>query len=123
MLTDLMQVEIRDPERIEIERAIRGLGGGGCVNLRMRGDCIAHLLVDAGHGEGGFVVQVCLSDGSFHYLVHPSKAKREVERVVGGQLIPWPENRICTLRPTLKAIKTFAESGTLDKELVWELGG
>jgi hypothetical protein len=129
MLIDIMKLEgscasleIRDPEWVDIERVVRELNRG-CVVLNKRGDRVAHVLVDAGEGEGGFVVQVCLPDGSFHYLLRPSKTKHEAQRVVGGQLIRWPENRVCTLSPTLKAIKTFATAGTLGRGLRWELGG
>jgi hypothetical protein len=81
------------------------------------------MLIDAGLGEGGFVVQACLPAGTFHYLLRPPRPADEVPRVVGEQLIQWPANRVCTVRPTLRAAKTFAAFGVLDAELDWELGG
>ena len=74
-----------------------------------------------GGGEvGKYVVSVTFDNISFHNLVDLSKPDATEKLIVGGQEGIYPAKICVDLLPSLLAARTFAESGELDRLLVWQ---
>ena len=117
------QQTIDEPTWNEIESSLRTLQNADAVSkcstvvLSSGSDGLTNMLVD-GLGDE-FVVQVSFGDGYFHYLADDSRNDVATRRVVGGQRVDWPNRHVANFVTALKAVRSFAESGSLDKDLDW----
>ncbi len=102
----------------EIESAIRELDGHHKTLVTLETNGETHMAV--GGGRGKYVVYVTFDNESFHYLADPSKSDTEESVIVGGQEGLYPANSCVDLNTTLKAAKTFAELGAMEKSVIWE---
>jgi hypothetical protein len=102
----------------EIEAAIRELDGHHKTLVTLETEGETHMAV--GGGTGKYVVYVTFDNESFHYLVDPSKSDMDETVTVGGQEGVYPAKSCVELNTTLKAAKTFAELGAMDKSVIWE---
>lgn len=102
----------------EIEAAIREMDGHNKTLVTLETEGETHMAV--GGGTGKYVVYVTFDNESFHYLVDPSKSDMDETVTVGGQEGVYPAKSCVDLNTTLKAAKTFAELGAMDKSVIWE---
>ncbi|OKH19810.1 Imm1 family immunity protein [[Limnothrix rosea] IAM M-220] len=102
----------------DIETEIRRLNAKTQTLVTLETEDEVHMAI--GGGQGQYVAYVALADESFHNIIDPSKSEREVNVMVGGQESPYPEKQCVALETVLQAAKTFAESGQMDKTVVWE---
>lgn len=86
------------------------------VTLETEGD--THMAI--GGGTDKYLVYVTFDNENFSYVVNPAKSNNAETLVVGGQEGIYPEKWCVDLKTTLKAAKSFAEFGTIDKSVVWE---
>ncbi len=102
----------------EIESAIRELDGHHKTLVTLETDSETHMAV--GGGQGKYVVYLTFDNESFHNLVDPFKSDIEESVIVGGQEGFYPAKSYVDLNTTLKAAKTFAELGAIEKSVIWE---
>lgn len=101
----------------EIEAAIRELDGQRRTLVTLEADGETHMAI--GGGAGKYLVYVTFDNENFNYLVHSTKLNNAETLVVGGQEGIYPAKWCVDLTTALKAAKSFAEFGTLEKS-VWE---
>jgi Immunity protein Imm1 len=102
----------------EIETAIRELDGHYKTLVTLEGDDETHMAV--GGGLDLYVVYVTFDNETFHYLVDLSKPDTNERLTVGGQEGIYPVKLCVGISAVLKAARTFAEFGKMDKSLTWE---
>jgi hypothetical protein len=109
------------PSWADIEAAIMQLDGTTRTSVMLKKDDETYMSI--GGGPIAFSVTVLIENkyGPF-YLVDPTKGSQEVILVVGGQGVDFPARMTVSLESVLQAAKTFAESGLLEKRLVWQEG-
>ncbi|NET59889.1 MAG: hypothetical protein F6K47_28195 [Symploca sp. SIO2E6] len=61
-----------------------------------------------------------ISNEQFHYIIEPSKSDEDENLTVGGQESIYPAKLCIDLDVALKAAKTFAENGEMEKSVIWE---
>ena len=105
----------------QIETAIADLDAQQKTLVLLETDGETHMVV--GSGLGRYVVYITFDNENFHYLIDPSKTEVESTLVVSGQEGCYPSKLCVDLTTTLKAAKTFAEFGILEKSVVWEKEG
>ena len=105
----------------QVEMAILDLDARQKTLVLLETEGETHMAV--GGGLGRYVVYVTFDNENFHYLIDPSKAEIEETLVVGGQEGYYPAKLCIDLRTTIKAAKTFAKLGVLEKSVVWEKEG
>jgi Immunity protein Imm1 len=106
----------------EIETAIKDLDGRRKTLVTLETDGETHMAV--GGKTGKYVVYVTFDNESFYNLVDLSKSDAlDQPLVVGGQEGIYPAKLCVDLNTALKAAKTFALLGTLEKSVIWEQEG
>lgn len=105
----------------EIETAIKELDGHHKTLVTLEADGETHMAV--GGGTDKYVVYLTFDNETFHYLVDPSKSDTDETLTVGGQEGVYPAKLCVGIDAALKAAKTFAELGTMDKSVIWEKDG
>ncbi|NER24211.1 MAG: hypothetical protein F6J86_44620 [Symploca sp. SIO1B1] len=73
-----------------------------------------------GGGKGKYVVYLTFDNEQFHYVVEASKSDEDENLTVGGQEGIYPAKLCIDLDTALKAAKTFAENGAMEKSVIWE---
>src|SRR5262249_20693878 len=119
--------EILNPSLEEIESSIRGLDGRCCSLVMLFTDQASNLSIAGGNDER-FVVDVTHGiNGPYTSLLDAdpdsSKPVAEVDVVVGGQEVPYPENRVVGLNKALVAAKYWAKYGKEDPSMLWSVPG
>lgn len=105
----------------QVESAIKDLDAHKKTLVLLETEGETHMAV--GGGLGKYVVYITFDNDNFHYLIDPTKTEIEETLVVGGQEGYYPAKLCVDLTTTLKAAKTFAEIGILEKSVVWEKEG
>lgn len=103
----------------EIETAIKELDGHRKTLVTLEANGETHMAV--GGGTEQYVVYVTFDNETFHYLVDPSKSDTDESLTVGGQEGVYSAKLCVDLDATLKAAKTFAELGTMEKSVIWKM--
>jgi hypothetical protein len=110
---------IENPYWSQIEAAIHELDGKIKTLVTLGANDDTYMTI--GGGEAGkYVVSVTFDNISFHNLVDLSKPDATEKLVVGGQEGIYPAKMCVDLLRCLLAARTFAESGELDRLLVWQ---
>ena len=117
---DKTDASAEKPDWDEIERAIRRLDGNTCSLLILGiGDPVPHMAI--GGGEAGkYIVYATPDNWIFHKLMNPHASPGKSYLVAGGQRGDYANKQMVTLADVLRAAKTYAETGQLDSNLVWE---
>jgi hypothetical protein len=102
----------------EIETAIKELDGHHKTLVTLEANNETHMAV--GGGIDQYVVYVTFDNETFHYLIDPSRTDADKRLTVGGQEGVYPVKLCVGINAALKAAKTFAEFGKMDKSLTWE---
>ena len=110
---------IENPDWSQIEAAIHELDGKSKTLVTLGVDEETYMTVGGGE-SGKYVVSVTFDNISFHNLVDLSKPDATEKLVVGGQEGIYPAKMCVDLLRCLLAARTFAESGELDRLLVWQ---
>lgn len=105
----------------EIETAIKELDGHQKTLVTLETEGEIHMAV--GGGTDKYVVYVTFDNETFHYLVDLSKPNADESLTVGGQEGVYPAKLCVGIDAALKAAKTFAELGTMEKSVTWEKDG
>jgi hypothetical protein len=105
----------------EIETVIKELDGYHKTLVTLEADGETHMAV--GGGTDKYVVYLTFDNETFHYLVDPSKPDADETLTVGGQEGIYPAKLCVGIDSALKAAKTFAERGTMDKSVIWKQDG
>lgn len=103
---------------LEIEVAIRSLDGHRQTLVTLETEDEAHLAI--GGGKGRYVVYLTFDNEVFHYVVDPLKLGMDEKLVVGGQEGIYAAKLCVGLDMALRAAKTFAKFGIMEKSVVWE---
>ncbi len=105
----------------QIEVAINQLDGMRRTLVTLETDSETHMAI--GGGVGKYLVYLTLNNEQFHYVVQPSHQNREESLVIGGQEGIYPA-KLCVDKDTaIRAAKTFAEFGVMEKSVLWERDG
>jgi len=110
---------IENPNWSQIEAAIHELDGKSKTLVTLGADDETYMTVGGGELEK-YVVSVTFDNISFHNLVDLSKPDTTEKLVVGGQEGIYNAKMCVDLLRCLLAARTFAESGKLDRLLVWQ---
>ena len=110
---------IENPDWSQIEASIHELDGKSKTLVTLGADDDTYMTVGGGE-SGKYVVSVTFDNISFHNLVDLSKPDATEKLVVGGQEGIYPAKICVDLLRSLLAARTFAESGELDRLLVWQ---
>lgn len=102
----------------EIETAIRELDGHRKTLVTLETDGETHMAI--GGGASKYLVYVTSDNEKFSYLINSTKSDKSETLVVGGQEGLYPGKWCVDLSIALRAAKSFAEIGYLDKSVVWE---
>ncbi len=105
----------------EIEAAIKELDGYRKTLVTLEAEGEMHMAI--GGGTGKYLVYVTSDNETFNYLTNPAKSEKAETLVVGGQEGIYPAKWCVDLTTTLKAAKSFAELGTIERSVVWERDG
>ncbi|HBL13073.1 MAG TPA: hypothetical protein DD379_17090 [Cyanobacteria bacterium UBA11162] len=105
----------------EIETAIKELDGHHKTLVTLEADGETHMAV--GGGTDKYLVYLTFDNETFHYLVDPSKPDADERLTVGGQEGVYPAKLCVDIDSAIKAAKTFAELGTMDKSVIWKQDG
>ncbi|MDF5717491.1 MAG: Imm1 family immunity protein [Rhizonema sp. NSF051] len=105
----------------DIESAILDLDGDRRTLVTLEGD--GDIEMGIGGDDTVYVVYLTFDGEAFQYLIDPSKTAFEQPKslTIGGQEATYARNCCVDLEMALKAAKTFAEKGTIDASLSWEL--
>ena len=102
----------------EIETAIKELDGQRKTLVTLEADGETHMAI--GGGTDNYVVYLTFDNETFHYLVNPSNLDTDKSLTVGGQEGVYPAKLCIGIDAVLKAAKTFAELGTMEKSVTWK---
>ncbi|WP_009631509.1 Imm1 family immunity protein [Synechocystis sp. PCC 7509] len=105
----------------EIEKAIAQLDGHYKTLVTLETDGETHMAI--GGGKNKYVVYLTFDNEQFYYIVEPSKSEAEENLTVGGQEGAYPAKLCIDINTALKAAKTFAEIGVMEKSVIWESDG
>lgn len=105
----------------EIETVIKELDGYHKTLVTLEADGETHMAV--GGGTDKYIVYLTFDNETFHYLVDPSKPDADETLTVGGQEGIYPAKLCVGIDSALKAAKTFAERGIMDKSVLWKQDG
>lgn len=105
----------------EIEKEIAQLDGHYKTLVTLEADGETHMAI--GGGKNKYVVYLTFDNQHFYYIVEPSKSEIEENLTVGGQEGAYPAKLCIDINTTLKAAKTFAETGAMEKSVIWESDG
>jgi hypothetical protein len=105
----------------EIEAAIRDLDGQRRTLVTLETESETHMAI--GGGGDKYLVYVTFDNENFSYLIDRTKSDNFETLIVGGQEGFYPDKWCVDLKTTLKAAMSFAESGIVEKSLVWERDG
>ncbi len=105
----------------EIEKAIAQLDGHYKTLVTLEADGETHMAI--GGGKNKYVVYLTFDNQHFYYIVEPSKSEIEENLTVGGQEGVYPAKLCIDINAALKAAKTFAEIGAMEKSVIWESDG
>ena len=120
-------VRLNKPDWIDIEVAIRRMEGNAYTSVNIaksaetEKDEIFTLTVGGGR-KGQYAVSTNFdSKHIIHNLVDPMRSMLEVVEVpIGVEEFQVPLREIVTLEMALQGARTYAETGELDSELVWD---
>jgi Immunity protein Imm1 len=111
---------IENPNWTEIKTAISELDGDSKTLVTIAIDDEKYLTIGGGK-SGQYVVAVTFDNITFYNLVNPRKSPAIQKLIIGGQLGNYPE-QVCTDFPSvILATKTFAETGEMERSLIWEI--
>ena len=110
---------IENPDWSQIEAAIHELDGKSKTLVTLGADDDTYMTIGGGE-SGKYVVSVTFDNISFHNLVDLSKSDTTEKLVVGGQEGIYSAKMCVDLLRSLLAARTFADSGELDRLLVWQ---
>jgi len=99
----------------QIEAAINQLDGNHRTLVTLEAEGETHMAI--GGGEGKYLVYLTFNNEQFYYLIEPSYPDLEESLVVGGQAGIYPAKLCVDKDKALKAAKTFAELGIMDKSV------
>jgi hypothetical protein len=102
-------------EWMKIEEAIKSLDGHRKTLVTLEANDDIHMAI--GGGTHKFVVYATFDNETFHDLVDLSQSTLSETLVVGGQQSIYPAKQCVDLNTALKATKTFAEFGELEKSV------
>ncbi len=105
----------------EIEKAISQLDGHRKTLVTLEADGETHMAI--GGGKDKYVVYLTFDNEQFYYIVELSKSEAEENLTVGGQKGFYPTKLCIDINTALKAAKTFAEIGAMEKSVIWESDG
>ena len=105
----------------EIEKAISQLDGHLKTLVTLEADGETHMAI--GGGKDKYLVYLTFDNEQFYYIIKPSKSEAEENLIVGGQEGSYPTKLCVDINTVLKAAKTFAEIGAMDKSVIWESDG
>lgn len=105
----------------DIEAAIGQLDGQHKTLVTLETDGEPHMAV--GGGKDKYIVYLTFDNESFHYIVNLSKPDADESLTVGGQVGVYPAKLCIDRDAALKAAKTFAERGSMEKSVIWEQDG
>jgi Immunity protein Imm1 len=105
----------------QIEAAISQLDGHHKTLVTLESEGETHMAV--GGGKGKYLVYLTFDNERFHYVVEPSESDTDENLTVGGQEGTFPAKLCVDLNAALKAAKTFADSGMMEKSVIWEQDG
>lgn len=108
-------------EWAEIEKAIAQLDGYYKTLVTLEAEGETHMAI--GGGKNKYVVYLTFDNEQFYYIVEPSKSEVEENLTVGGQEGSYPAKLCIDINTALKAAKTFAEIGAMEKSVIWESDG
>lgn len=108
-------------EWAEIENAIKELDGHCKTLVTLETDNETHMSI--GGGANKFIVYITFDNESFYHLINSSQSDSDETLVVGGQESIYPAKLCVDLNTTIKAAKTFAECGVMEKSVFWERDG
>ena len=102
----------------EIEAAIRELDGHRRTLVTLETDGETHMAI--GGGASKYLVYVTFDNENFSYLINPTNLGDAETLVVGGQEGIYPGKWCVDLAIAIRAAKSFAEIGSIDKSVIWE---
>lgn len=108
-------------EWAEIENAIKELDGHRKTLVTLETDNETHMSI--GGGADKFIVYVTFDNEIFYHLINSSQSDSDAKLVIGGQESIYPAKLCVDLNTTIKAAKTFAECGAMEKSVFWERDG
>lgn len=108
-------------EWAEIENAIKELDGHRKTLVTLGTDNETHMSI--GGGANKFIVYVTFDNENFYHLINSSQSDSDETLVIGGQESIYPAKLCVDLNTTIKAAKTFAECGAMEKSVFWERDG
>jgi len=116
--------EKQNPTWGDIEAAVRLLDGRTrtlvCVGI---GDPpVPHMAI--GGGEGGkYIVYSTPDNRTFQTLINPQAPRGKCLLKAGGHFGEYELRQCVNLTDALRAARTYAETGEVDPELLWETRG
>ncbi len=111
---------IKNPNWTEIKTAITELDGHSKTLVTIAIDDEQYLTIGGGK-LGKYVVSVTFDNMTFYHLINPQKYTQVQKLIIGGQLGNYPDKICIDLNTAILATKTFAETGEMDRSLVWEI--
>ena len=104
----------------EIEAAIGELDGHRRTLVTLETGGETHMAI--GGGAGKYLVYITFDNENFSYLIDSTKSGGAEALVVGGQEGIYPGKWCVDLTTTLKAARSFAELGSIERSVLWERG-
>lgn len=108
-------------EWAEIEQAIKELDGHRKTLVTLETNNETHMAIGGGFDK--FIVYVTFDNETFYHLINSSQSDAFETLVIGGQESIYPAKLCVDLNTTIKAAKTFAECGAMEKSVFWERDG
>ena len=102
----------------QVEVAINQLDGLHRTLVTLEAEGETHMAI--GGGEGKYLVYLTFDNEQFHYVVRPYHQNIDESLVVGGQEGIYPAKLCVDKETAMKAAKTFAERGAMEKSVIWE---
>ena len=114
-------VDIREPNWEDIKAATTCLDGIDYTQVCVGqfGAEVPHMCIGGG-ALGNYQGYATYDNLDFHMLLNPEGSPDEhFNMVVGGQSVDVPLNECVSLETALRAVKRFAEDGSLDPSVPW----
>ena len=111
--------ELFHPNLEQIETAIRLMNGSNRSYVGIRGiDLDTHLMIGGGL-DGQYVVSATLPNDRIFTALSTDKKCGRVSMIAGGQPGEFDAGICVKLEVALRAARTFAESGGVEKSIKW----
>jgi hypothetical protein len=105
----------------QIETAIHQLDGDRRTLVTLETEGETHMAI--GGGKDKYLVYLTFDNEKFYQVIEPSSPDVEQSLVVGGQEGIYPAKFCVDKNTAIKAAKTFAELGVIEKSVTWERDG